>query len=184
VVGLILLCTAFGCFFLFAGWCVFQLWQLKHVTLDDGKPYVDPHQRIFLRYPPWWEYQTDGDEARFMSHEKDGLLKVRAHARDDFSGNPKEIIETIARERSIQWDEPEIQDIEVNGIQGAQIDSRASVDENARWYFHFWVFADTESVTVFEYRSSVMFGMVDAVYLDRMVKTLRMPPPKIPHPSG
>lgn len=163
-------------FYASAAWAIFLLWRMKQFTLKKGALFVTPDGRLSLRYPPWWECRVDGNAFHFLSHEKDGVLSLSIRDRIPAEQRPQDILQAHTDGLHIAWDTPEIEEMEVNGIRGAHIESRATVGDDQRRYFQIWVFANASCVAIFEYSSSVMFGMVDAFYLHQMIQTLQMPP--------
>ncbi|MBI2194613.1 MAG: hypothetical protein HYU36_21750 [Planctomycetes bacterium] len=173
--GWYLLVIGIGAFYVFSFGAIVLLGRLKRFTLEDGTPFRDAADRLSFRYPPAWERRADGPDVLFQSREKDGVLRVRVRDRRDLPLSPEEILANLTREREIQWDDPRTEVMSAGTARGIHLESRATVGGDQRYYYQIWILVNDSAVAILEYHCSVLFGMVDAFYLDRLMRTLRMP---------
>ena len=150
---------------------LYLLRRLKKTDLKEGLVFEDAEHRLKMRYPPWWEQRNEVDGRHlFMSHEKDGVLVLRLFPK---SGQTlQQLADQWSTEQKVVWDDPILEQIEVNGLTVGRIESRATVVGSARKYIQLWLVIKNTWEARFVYESSVMFGMVDSWYLHQMLLTI------------
>jgi hypothetical protein len=105
-----------------------------------------------------------------MSHEKDGVLELQLFSR---SGQTlRQLADAWTDEQQVAWDDSMLEEMELDGLSVARIESRATIAGSTRKYMQLWIVIASTWEARFEYRSSVMFGMVDSWYLHQMLQTI------------
>ncbi|MDP6115051.1 MAG: hypothetical protein QF437_05095 [Planctomycetota bacterium] len=144
--------------------------QLQRTDLKEGLVFEDPEHRLKMRYPPWWECREERGRHLFMSHEKDGVLELQLYP---MSGQTlQQLTDAWAEQRQVAWDDPMLEEMEINGLLVGRIESPATVGESTREYLQLWIVIAEAWEARFFYRSSVVFGMVDSCYLHQMLLTI------------
>jgi hypothetical protein len=128
-----------------------------------------------LRYPHFWSCELKGPErARLITHDHDGALMVSWATRP---GPPEDPVAALRRHLETsgwRFDDPEIASLNAGPTPGAMLSSTATTGEGDRLNVIVYLFEGSAGRALLEYRCSVLYGQVDAFYLERMARELRL----------
>ncbi|HEX9636407.1 MAG TPA: hypothetical protein VGB99_02645 [Acidobacteriota bacterium] len=157
------------------------LWQLRRARragLGNGLPLELGAGAVRLRYPHWWTLSLENKEtARLKTQDHDGELVIRCVPRSGAAEDPAVLLSRHLEQQRIRFDEWPPVRISEGPVPGAMLASTATLieqDEEVRANLITYLFEGLATRLTLEYRCSVLYGLVDAYYLDLMVRTLQI----------
>ncbi len=127
-----------------------------------------------LELPSWWQAEGSGTTFIVDTRDHDGRLRLEAGPVDALS--PDQALARLLQEPGLDVDDAEIVSFAAGPCAGAHAQSRVSVEEDDRTdrsYRAWWVLDGPDLRITAVYDCSVLYGLVDGVYLEAAMRSVR-----------
>ena len=151
---------------------------IRHLGRVRRKGTEDPvalHGAGFsLDLPPWWHVVGSGKSFTIDTRDHDGCLRLAAGHQDGLT--PAQAMTRLMKSPGLDVDDAEVVAFAAGPYTGAHAQSRVAIaDSNQveRSYRAWWVLDGPDVRLTAVYGCSVLYGLVDGVYLDAAMRSVR-----------